>query len=457
MEENIQPIQPNKKRIAFDIFNFNASYVAPTYKYNKKLNYIEWGSDKMSYPKFLLNLYNNIGASRHKAIINLKSQSIAGKGFEDIVDENLKKFVEQDEFVFETQKFVLDCEIFGGGAFEVIYNNDSTLASIKHIPFHKLAIGIETEEYKFPHLLYSNNWEQYKKEEYSPELIRQYNPKIKVGKQIYYYTEYNPETDGLYPIANYITGEYMNYAELSYEISKFRINEAKQGYSAGYMLSLQTGIPTEEEQEEFAKEFKRKFASTDNTGNVIITYSEGADQKPELTPIPTNDNHEKFIGLKDTIEEALVAGHNIPPQLIVLTPGKLGATDERKELMQEFQERYITPKQENAERVINKILGNVGYTEKLKLKQFNEEIAVTSSTKEEDARAELRGSVGGVTALLTVQQSVAAGTTDRDSAIALIELIYGMSPIDANRLLGNVKEGDAAVVAQQLKEINNKL
>jgi len=53
-----------------------------------------------------------------------------------------------------------------------------------------------------------------------------------------------------------------------------------------------------------------------------------------------------------------------------------------------------------------------------------------------DAQASLRGSVGGVQALLNIQTSFSQELTTRDSAIAMIELIFGFPRDEAERLLG---------------------
>jgi len=57
-----------------------------------------------------------------------------------------------------------------------------------------------------------------------------------------------------------------------------------------------------------------------------------------------------------------------------------------------------------------------------------------------DAQAVLRGSVGGVTALITLQQSISAGTTSVDAGVAMIKEIYGFSDEVARELLAGVEE-----------------
>jgi hypothetical protein len=70
------------------------------------------------------------------------------------------------------------------------------------------------------------------------------------------------------------------------------------------------------------------------------------------------------------------------------------------------------------------------------------ELAPAAPTPEEveaDTRAKLRGSKGAVDGILAIQNSFANKTTDRDSAIAMLETVYGFTPEEASRLLGAPK------------------
>jgi len=55
---------------------------------------------------------------------------------------------------------------------------------------------------------------------------------------------------------------------------------------------------------------------------------------------------------------------------------------------------------------------------------------------EAESKAKLKGSVGGVQGILNIQQSVSSGATDYESAINILVLIYGLSDVDARKILG---------------------
>ncbi len=55
---------------------------------------------------------------------------------------------------------------------------------------------------------------------------------------------------------------------------------------------------------------------------------------------------------------------------------------------------------------------------------------------EAEAKARLKGSVGGVQGILGIQASVAQGITSIDAAIVLMQEIYGFDPKVSKRMLG---------------------
>lgn len=77
--------------------------------------------------------------------------------------------------------------------------------------------------------------------------------------------------------------------------------------------------------------------------------------------------------------------------------------------------------------------------------QQEEELTVDQATL--DAQAQLRGSVGGVQALLSIQTSYSQQLTTYDSAVAMIELVFGYNNEEAKRLLGSpVVTGPATAI-----------
>lgn len=346
------------------VFNLNRGYITPKYYLNKGRELIEWGQDNL-YPEFLLDLYNHYGSATHKAIIDKKVRYIAGQGFDQIADMELLKFIKSNKLDIELAKMTLDYEIFNGFAFEIIWNREGDkINKIKHVKFHNLRIGYDREgEEEF--YWYSEDWAQYRKEDYRPELIKGFNADTPGGRQLYFYTEYNPQST-YYPIVQYSNS--LNWIELDYEISKFHLNSAVNGYQPSFILNFATGLPSEEEQDMFAKSFKREFSGTDNAGKIILTWSEGLDGAPVLIPVQQNDSDDRFVNLEGQIKQEIIRGSGTPLQLLSLVPGALGSQDERMELMKEFQMDYISPRQVVLEDALNEVLN----TDQFRLKKYAE-------------------------------------------------------------------------------------
>lgn len=436
MEENkTLEFKDKTGKITFKVLNFENHYVPPTYKYNKGRGIVEWGA-KNEYPEYILDLYNTEGSPTHKDAIDTKVRMLVGNGIKKVVSPELQAFINDNELMDEMDASALDYELFNGFAIEVIWAKDKkTIASMKSIPIHKLRIGIENDVIDFDHFWFSNNWAEYKKEMYAPEMIPKFDPDNRVGKQIYYFIQRNPKSDGLYPIVGYSNS--FNFITIESEFGKYHYNQIKNGYSPDFMLSFNTGIPNEEEQDEIQREFDNKFQNRKGGSRLIIAFAEGAEQAPTFTPIQANDSDSRFTELMDTVENLIVRGHSIPPQLVILQEGKLGATEQREELMMEFQQKYINSRQKKLESVYNKLLGYAGFAEKIELNTYlGEEYDQYAEVMLEN-KATLRSSVNGVDGILKIQASIATGATTLDSGVAIVVMIYGVTEEEARLLIGN--------------------
>ena len=333
----------------FKIFNFNKVSEAPKNTPNKKDGFVSWGL-KNDYPQYLMDLYNHKGSGVHKSIINRKVKMIAGQGIENLERRDDKLRVGE-----LCKRLALDYELYNAYAIEVVYSNGGDVVELNHISIARLRAGIVSEEINFKHFWYSTNWNQYKKEEHKPQFIREFNPLIKQGRQLYYYQDYNPDTD-VYP-TNYYSNE-INWIELDYEISKFHLNQAKNGYAPQFVLNFATGIPDEEQMDDIVRNFKREYKGTSGE-TMMITFSEGGEQKPELIPIALNDSDERFVNLAKEVKENIFIGHEITnPQLFgVRVAGELGGKNELVESLEIFQAIYVNQRQNDVEYGINEILG----------------------------------------------------------------------------------------------------
>lgn len=73
---------------------------------------------------------------------------------------------------------------------------------------------------------------------------------------------------------------------------------------------------------------------------------------------------------------------------------------------------------------------------------------------ESEAKAQLRGSIGGVQGILALQTSVSQGTTAYEAAIAMLMIVYGYDEPQSKQILGTPKPAPTTIAARKQKLTN---
>lgn len=145
------------------------------------------------------------------------------------------------------------------------------------------------------------------------------------------------------------------------------------------------------------------------------------------------------------INNILMAYNNLPVSLVKSPAAAMfGTSGEGLKVARQMYQENTTTERMIVENVINK------FTSQLKQFEALEPLVITPLITEEidenaadadkvKAQANLKGSVGGVTALLQMQQSVSEGITDLSAAIEIVKEIYGIEEVKARAMLGTPK------------------
>ena len=361
------------KKMAFD------QQKVPVFLEVKTKEWVYYGENN-DYPEYLLKLYNR--SPKHNAIINSKVNYIIGAGMSVDVQRltvgkqgELWSFIREFDLVNVAKKCIVDYEIFGGFALEVVWSkNGKRIAELNHFDFSK--IRINTDEDKF---FFTKRWVIYDKngnykinpkpdKEDDWEEFEPFDDENPSGSQLYYCKEYRPALD-VYPLPGYIGA---NVAiETDIEINNYHYNNLKNGFTATILLNFYNGIPTEDEQTKLEKMIKTKLAGSDNAGKFIMNFSDGKDKSCEVTVLQMSDAHEQFEMLRqDTMQEIFI-GHRITSPMLmgVRTEGQLGGRSELVEANELFKNIYVKPKQGVIEKVFNSLLRINGFEDRLR---FNE-------------------------------------------------------------------------------------
>lgn len=331
------------------------AFEIPEFKENKGKEWISYGNDN-NFPNLLLDMYDN--APKHRAIVDGKADLIAGKGWnannKAVSVLNAAKLIEftqtinPSESLFElTKKISLDLELFGGFYIQAIWNNLRTDFDLYHVDFSKIRTNKTQDKFFF-----SNDWKAYNQsfDKTGFKEIEKFDPENKTSG-IFYYKAYRPN-QGVYPLPGYVAA--LKYIEIEKEIANFHLNNIKNGFVGGTLISFNNGQPTLEEQKEIEKQIKNKHTGTDNAGGVVLVFSEGKDKEPSVIPLRTNDFDKAFEVLNKTVTQEIFTGHRITSgQLFGIDGESAFARNVIRDASEFFQNTYITPKQQTLEGVIN--------------------------------------------------------------------------------------------------------
>lgn len=318
----------------------------PEFKEVNSKDWILFGEDNR-FPDHLLYLYNK--SSNHNAIVNGKVTYIYGKGIEEgnfVVNSNGETFNKV------LRKFTHDIELFGGARIEVLWKIGGG-AELRHIPFQYLRRAKELNGY-----WYAKDWNKVGAKN-KPVFIPDFDANNKKGAQVFAYNEYRPGVDA-YPLPGYFGA--LNDIETDVEISKYNLSIIKNGMFSSKMIVFNNGIPTDDIKRQIEKDFKKKFAGSENSGNFMLVFNQDPAKAPIVQDLSTTDLDKLFDQLNKTTQGEIFSGHLVTSPMLfgIKTEGQLGGRTELLEAYEIFKNTYISDKVAAIENVLETILPLVG-------------------------------------------------------------------------------------------------
>jgi len=233
----------------------------------------------------------------------------------------------------------------------------------------------------------------------------------------------------------------------------FRLNNSEHGFLNSKIAMVQQ--MTNEQRRRLKIDLQGNQGAK-NSNNVLLFEASkpNADLKEQiLLQDMTSAPSDKLLSYSDEKSEANICkNYEIPVSLISnRSDGIFGSSGE---LLTEMKRQVYEAKELDRmilEEAIASLLSKSPSINKNRLKNpkiidpdyiIKEEESKEETPEEANkkAQATLRGSVGGVTSLLAIQQSVASGTTTKDSGIAMIVNIFGFPKEQAVSMLGEPQQ-----------------
>lgn len=270
----------------------------------------------------------------------------------------------------------------------------------------------------------------------------------------------------------------------------FKFRNMTTNFLASHIIETEE-FESQEERDEFIESLA-DFQGSDDALKLLLLEKKAGQKEAgfELKKIDIQDVDKLYEFTEGSVRDNILRNYLIPPVLLLAIPGKLGSSSEIKEatafynsvtndyrqsLSEVFEELFdnsifnvgddfkikeIKPKTveikdtKEGKKEVVELLSNIslsetqkktvlevvyGYSHEEAIKLIPTTISIEGGEEaideEAKARAALKGSVGGVTGLLAIQSAVSLGTIETDAAAAVLELIYGLTPEQAQRML----------------------
>lgn len=427
-------------------------------------SYIKWGKGE-EYPVLLLDAYET--SDTLASCIDLKNKFIKGIGYPE---HNDKAVNNEGVTLFQfLGSLGFQRSIYKGVACLISYNQYGDL-NIETIPFDRWRWkddkleSILLIDAKRQTVVGAENIPIYKDQATTQERLAELNKKGKgwVHLKEAYIDFDRVDNSYLYPIATFHS--ILFDADTEARTKKAINKNARSGFSPKVVMTFYGAEydnqrintnqnDTDPNKEE--KELDNKLGDVYNDAltlmgeegaDVMLQFCQNRESKPDIDTIALQDPSKMYEYAENSRAKKIKNLFMIPDVLFGNNANGIFENDKEKmKAAINYMYKIIVKEDQIAiQKLLNKFLplrkAFIGWDASMSISQITfEDVnpdAPQSGDKEAEARAALKGSVGGVQGILGIQESVSKGITTIDAGAAILELIYGLNPKQARRILG---------------------
>ena len=336
-----------KKKNKYDLSVVElAHYNIPHIVEKDDKEYIYFGADNL-YPQYLIELFT--GSGINSAIIKGVSAMIAGdqqstcQGLDVVDKDELEGDAKEQYLKFNKllktgsrntiKNLAFDLKLFGTCYINVIWNKAKTaIHEIKHIPAQYIRSGKADSYGKVNEYYYCYDWSNIRK--YKPRIIKAFNPEDRTEtSQLMQVKEYNPQSF-YYGICDYIGGT--DFIQLDMSIAELHLANIDNNFMPSCMVNFSNGIPTDMERQQVERKLNEKFSGSGNSGKLIITFNDGKETTPEVVPLNTGDNDDKYQFLSQEVSRKILTAHRVTSPLLFGVKAESGFGSNADELRDSY-------------------------------------------------------------------------------------------------------------------------
>lgn len=425
--------------------------------------------EKNDYPQIIEKLI--FGSQTGKAVAGILAKFIAGDGFvneaigkEIVGKDNKGKGVTLDNIRRQVAESLAK---FNGVYIHCNENLDGVVGDTKVIPFKYCRLSREDQKGYCAKIAVHPNWSK------EPDAQKTFNksditwfthfnldPAVllanvkEAGKKNWKGQIYSLFLDDtyLYPLSPF-DSVYLDM-DTEYQIQLFKNRQIRNGFSDKLIINITPSEDSKEKDETVKKIQSFMGADGDNVLIFESEFDENGDLKKDgafkTEEVKTTINDKLFEGWEKSLSNNIrKAAKGLPAVLVDYEQGQLSqASGEMIIQATNYYNALTAPLREVMSEIMKDIYSH-HKSDVLKANTdwsikdtviFKKETSINDAEQErQKAQAQLRGSVGGVTSLIALQQSVSAGTSDLESAVATVVEIYGIPDATARKMIGTPK------------------
>lgn len=353
-----------------------------------------------TYPQILSDIAAN--SPTHGAALQKKAKLTYGQGVDfDLLPDDVMMFVNDinanDESINDIiSKVSYDLPTYGGFALKIQWTFDKKIASVEHVPFKNVRLGVPNEYGDVEYFIISNDWEQALDKAFRREyMINKYNPsKITEGKvvdgeivaddvtmdnatQLIYIKTYSTSDLGFYPTPDYVSCLDSCFTEESTGVAMH--NQISNGVNGAYVVSTGETVLDDESKQNVIDMFAEFSSGPQNAGGIMFMPTNVKVDKLEALPA------DLYTELCSEVRQRIISAHGIPSIMLEYSQGGgfNNRAEEYKAAIAVFQETVIKNYQQRIIRVFNGILDQVTSSEyELQIipfvVDFNKEASITT-------------------------------------------------------------------------------
>lgn len=315
-------------------------------------DYVFWGGDNL-WPSHSIQLYNY--SSINRACLNAKRDGVWGKKLLIDGQDASTYMVNGTESLRSIyKKIALDFVIHNGFSLNVIKRRDGEgIAEFYQMDISKLRSGKVDFRDFVKEYYYSSDWRDLRR--YKPISLPAFDLSTDQPSQIWWYMGYAPNQT-YYPMPEWIGARVAT--EIDINIKNFHLQNLQNGFFPSIFISLNNGVPSEEERSQVYRHLYDKYSSTNNAGGMFLNFADDKEHEPTITPLSPNASDDFYASMDEIVRNTILTGHRItsPKLLGIETPGSLGSKDEVIEGYEHFLRTVIVPLQDQILEQLEKVL-----------------------------------------------------------------------------------------------------